>query len=49
LWAFGAALFSGTDEAFLYNTLKTMSDEDNLPNILGRIQTINLIALTISA
>lgn len=49
LWAFGAALFSGTDEAFLFNTLKTMNKEDSLAKTLGRTQTINLIALTISA
>jgi MFS family permease len=49
LWAFSSALHSGTDQAFLFNTLKTMKKENNLPNILGRIQTINLIALTISA
>ncbi|MBY8992634.1 MAG: MFS transporter [Candidatus Lokiarchaeota archaeon] len=49
LWAFSSALFSGTDQAFLFNTLKTMKKEENLPNILGRIQTIRLIALTLSA
>ncbi|MFW9821862.1 MAG: MFS transporter [Candidatus Thorarchaeota archaeon] len=48
-WAFSSALFSGTNEAFLFNTLKTLNREENLPNILGRNQTINLIALTISA
>ncbi len=49
LWAFSSALHSGTDQAFLFNTLKTMKKENNLPSILGRIQTINLVALTISA
>ena len=48
-WAFSIALFSGTEEAFLFNTLKTMDQEKKLPTILGRNQTINLIALTISA
>jgi len=48
-WAFSIALFSGTEEAFLFNTLKTMDQEKKLPTILGRTQTINLIALTISA
>lgn len=48
-WAFSSALFSGTQEAFTFNTLKTMNEEKRLPSILGRIQTINLIALTISA
>jgi len=48
-WAFSIALFSGTEEAFLFNTLKTMDQEKKLPTILGRNQTIKLIALTISA
>ncbi|MFX0042070.1 MAG: MFS transporter [Candidatus Hodarchaeota archaeon] len=48
-WAFSSALFSGTQEAFTFNTLKTMDEEKRLPNILGRFQTINLIALTVSA
>ena len=48
-WAFSIALFSGTEEAFLFNTLKTMDQEKKLPTILGRTQTINLAALTISA
>jgi len=48
-WAFSIALFSGTEEAFLFNTLKTMDQEKKLPTILGRNQTISLIALTISA
>jgi len=48
-WAFSSALFSGTQEAFTFNTLKTMDEEKKLPSILGRFQTINLIALTISA
>ena len=48
-WAFSSALFSGSQEAFTFNTLKTMDEEKKLPSILGRIRTINLIALTISA
>lgn len=49
LWAFGVALYSGTDEAFTYSTLQTMEKVDDLPKILGRNQTLRLIALTISA
>jgi len=49
LWALGVALYSGTDEAFVYSTLKTLDREDDLPKILGRNQTLRLIALTISA
>lgn len=48
-WALGLALMSGTEEAFLYNTLRKLGKEDDLPKILARNRTMNLIALTISA
>ncbi|MFX1469696.1 MAG: MFS transporter [Promethearchaeota archaeon] len=48
-WAFSMALFSGTQEAFLYSTLKMYGREKDLSKILGRTQTLNLIALTLSA
>ena len=48
-WALGMALFSGTDEAFLYSTLKTTDQEDKLPKILGRTNTMFLVANIISA
>lgn len=48
-WAFGSALISGTQDAFLYFSLKSFGKEHNLPQTLGRTRTINLIALTISA
>ncbi|MBY9014302.1 MAG: MFS transporter [Candidatus Lokiarchaeota archaeon] len=49
LWAFGIALSSGTDEAFMYSTLKMSDEEDKLPKILGRTQFMYLIANVISA
>lgn len=49
LWALGMALLSGTDEAFLYATLKDSGEEDKLPKILARNRTLRLIALTLSA
>jgi len=49
LWAFGAALSSGTNDAFVYFSLKSYNNEENLSNILGRSRTLNLVALTISA
>ncbi len=49
LWAFGSALMSGTNEAFLYFSLKSYDSETKLSTFLGRSRTINLIALTISA
>ncbi|MFX1358083.1 MAG: MFS transporter [Promethearchaeota archaeon] len=49
LWAFSIALISGTDETFLFNSLKVIGKEDHLPKVMGNIQVMNLIALTISA
>jgi len=49
LWALSIALSSGTNEALLYSSLKSFNAEEKLPKVLGNIQTINLIALTISA
>ncbi|MCK4238405.1 MAG: MFS transporter [Candidatus Lokiarchaeota archaeon] len=49
LWGLGLALMSGTEEAFLYNTLRKLGKEDKLPKILARNRTMNLIALTLSA
>ena len=48
-WALGISLMSGTNQAFLYASLKSYGEEENLSLIFGRIQTLNLIALTISA
>lgn len=49
LWAFGSALMSGTNDAFVYFSLKSYRNEKNLSTVLGRSRTLNLIALTISA
>jgi MFS family permease len=49
LWAFSLSLSSGTDQAFLLSSLKTYGKKEKLSIIIGRNQTINLIALTISA
>jgi len=49
LWGFSIALFSGTMDAFVYNSLKSYGEEGKLSKILGRNQTLTLIALTISA
>ncbi|MFX1589275.1 MAG: MFS transporter, partial [Promethearchaeota archaeon] len=49
LWALSISLISGTDEAFLYSSLKISGEEDKLPKVMGNIQVVNLIALTISA
>ncbi|MGB5913041.1 MAG: MFS transporter [Promethearchaeia archaeon] len=49
LWALSISLISGTDEAFLYSSLKISGEEDKLPKVMGNIRVVNLIALTISA
>lgn len=49
LWALSIALSSGTNEAFLYSSLKSYKAEEKLTKIQGNNQTINLIALTLSA
>lgn len=48
LWAFGIALISGTDQAFLYNTLKSLGKEEELPRYVARNRTVVLIASVIS-
>jgi len=48
-WALGMALFSGTDEAFLYSTLKTTGQEEKLSKVMGRSNTMFLVANIISA
>lgn len=49
LWALSIALSSGTNEAFLYSSLKSYNAEEKLTKVQGNTQTINLIALTLSA
>ncbi|NVM44412.1 MAG: MFS transporter [Candidatus Lokiarchaeota archaeon] len=48
-WAFSIALHSGTDEAFIYSTLKTTGEEDKLTKVLGRTYLLHIIANIISA
>jgi MFS family permease len=49
LWALSIALSSGTNEAFLYSSLKSYGAQGKISKIQGNNQTINLIALTLSA
>jgi len=48
-WAFSIALASGTNEAFMFSSLKVSGEQDKLPKVMGNIQMFNLIALTLSA
>lgn len=49
LWAFGIALLSGTDEAFIYNTLRLLGKEKELSKYMARINTIGLISMMLAA
>ncbi len=49
LWAFSIALHSGTDEAFIYSTLKTTGEEKKLTKVLGNTHLFHIIANVISA
>ncbi|MFX1365540.1 MAG: MFS transporter [Promethearchaeota archaeon] len=49
LWAFGTALTSGTDQAFIYDTLKKLGREDDVSKVMGRNRSFNLFGIGISA
>jgi predicted MFS family arabinose efflux permease len=49
LWALGTALMSGADQALLYDSLKADGLEGKSKDYLGRLSSVGIIALTISA
>lgn len=49
LFAVSFALFSGADEAFLYDSLKADGKEKSIKKVMGRYQSFGLAALMISA
>ncbi len=49
LWAMSQALFSGADEALIYDSLKEVNDEKVSKRILGRYHSFGLIGITIAA
>lgn len=49
LWAFGAALTSGTYQAFTYDTLKKLEREDDISKIMARNRSFSLFGIGISA
>ena len=49
LWAFGAALTSGTDQAFIYDTLKKLEREDDISKVMARNRSFSLFGIGISA
>ena len=49
LWAFGAALTSGTDTAFTYDTLRKLGREDDVSKVMARNRSFSLLGIAISA
>ncbi|MFW9973459.1 MAG: MFS transporter [Candidatus Odinarchaeota archaeon] len=49
LWAFGAALSSGTNMAFIYDTLRRLGRESELSKIMARNRSFSLLGIAISA
>ena len=49
LWAFGAALTSGTDQAFMYSTLRKLKREDDISKVMARNRSFMLFGIGISA
>jgi MFS family permease len=49
LWALGGALVSGTDQAFIYDTLKKMGKQNEISKYMARVRSFTLLAIGISA
>ncbi|MFX0105615.1 MAG: MFS transporter, partial [Candidatus Hodarchaeota archaeon] len=49
LWAFGAALTSGTNQAFIYDTLRKLEREDDISKVMARNRSFMLFGIGISA
>jgi MFS family permease len=49
LWAFGAALTSGTVQAFMYDTLRKLGKEDDISKVMARNRSCHLLGIGISA
>jgi MFS family permease len=49
LWAFGAALTSGTNQAFIYDTLRKLGRENEVSKIMARNRSFSLLGIAISA
>ncbi|MFX0138331.1 MAG: MFS transporter [Candidatus Hodarchaeota archaeon] len=49
LWAFGAALTSGTNQAFIYDTLRKLEREHEISKIMARNRSFMLLGIGISA
>ena len=49
LWAFAGALISGTDQAFIYDTLRILERENDISRVVARKRSFMLIGIGISA
>jgi MFS family permease len=49
LWAFARALTSGTDQAFIYDTLRKLDRENDISSVMARNRSFMLIGIGISA
>ncbi len=49
LWAFASALTSGTDQAFIYDTLRKLEREDDISKVMARNRSFTLFGIAISA
>jgi MFS family permease len=49
LWAIGSSLISGTNQAFIYDTLKKLGRENEISKIMARSRSSSLIGIGISA
>jgi len=48
-WALGVALFSGADEALIYDSLKKIRSENKSKKIFGRFYSFEMVGLMVSA
>jgi MFS family permease len=49
IWAVGASLMSGAQEAFLYDSLKEMNREDESKKLFGRTRSVGLAGILVAA
>ncbi|MFX1389059.1 MAG: MFS transporter [Promethearchaeota archaeon] len=49
LWALGAALTSGTNMAFIYDTLRKLGRENEVSKVMARNRSFSLLGIAISA
>lgn len=49
LWAFGAALTSGTNMAFIFDTLRKLGRENDVSKVMARNRSFSLLGIALSA